>query len=144
MLVEMTGQQVANYWIDMIKPAVANSLPAHVTLAEDTMNNILNKILCGVVQCWAVTLEGNIVGICTTMINVDPVTGSKSFLIYSLYNFTDEMYPDHLWATCLDQVMRLAKSKDCWPVYCYTDNEQVAKHAVQVGGASTQQLITFG
>lgn len=143
MLVKLTGEQVSAYWIDMVKPAIANSLPAHVDMAEDTMNNVLAQILSDKLQCWAVMLDGNIVGICTTMVTDDPVTQTRSLLIYSLYNFTDTEYPEDLWLNCMAQMQKVAQSYNAYPIYCYTDNEQIVERAKQNGGAFSQHVITF-
>ena len=143
MLVKLTGEQVSKYWIDTIKPAIANSLPDYVDIAEDTMNNILMQILSDALHCWAVMDAGKVVGICTTMVSVDVVSKTRAYLIYSLYSLIDEEYPEELWANCMIQIASVAKSYACNTVYCYTDSDQIIKRAQQNGGAFTQQLITF-
>jgi hypothetical protein len=143
MLVKLTGEQVSRHWIDTIKPAIANSLPEYVVLAENTMNNILTQILSDVLHCWVVMDGDRVVGVCTTMVTVDPISQSSAYLIYSLHNLEGTSFPDELWDACLVQTMKTAKSYGCNTVYCYTDVDQIAIKAEQTGGAFVQQLITF-
>jgi len=143
MLVKLTGEQVSRHWIETIKPAIANSLPAFVDLSNETMNNILMQILSDALHCWVVMVDGEVVGVCTTLVTVDVVSKTRAYLIYSLYNLTNKEFPESLWDTCMLQVAKVAKTYNCDTVYCFTDNPQVAKRAEQNGGSFMQHLITF-
>lgn len=92
MVSQLTNEQVADNW-ELVKAAIASSMPETKLFDMEVSNNILAGILDGSFQCWAsyklVNCNSEIRVIIITTPMFDKITGKSSLLIHNLASFTD-------------------------------------------------------
>ena len=144
MLVRLLPDQVASNW-DVIKHAVAESLPPTIIESPDKLNNLFESLLIGRMVCWAsITGETNdeMEGLLITTVQEDKVSGTRSLLIFSLYSFTNAS-KELTWQEGLVKLMRFAITQRCDQIIAYTTNENVIRFVERAGGDVSQRFITI-
>lgn len=143
MLIRLTGEQIAKFWKSEIKEAIREALPMMPADSDLVMNNVLRELLSDRLQCWVVTSgeDNKPLGICTTQVTLDSITGEKNMLIYTTYAF--DGFPKFLWEANYLQLAGIAKELGCARIYCYSDNPIVIEKAKENGADSSQVLLSF-
>ena len=143
MLVRLLPDQVASNW-DVIKVAVAESMPPTIIVSPEKLNNLFESLLIGGMVCWAsmVGHTDEMEGLLITTVQEDKVSETRSLLIFSLYSFTNAS-TDLTWQEGLAKLMRFAITQRCDQIIAYTTNESIIKFVERVGGDASQRFITI-
>jgi len=121
-LIRLLDEQVANNW-DVIKLAIRQSLPPVAGESPEKMNNILQAILLGGVQVWATSPDVEVSQLRTLTVSyimTDPLSGVKSFLLYSFYGFVRVTEED--MQVVFEGLSKYAKAKQCKRLAAYIQN----------------------
>lgn len=122
-LTRILPDQVTKHW-EVISFAIENSLPPFAVRQSGVMNNVLESLLLGKLECWVATNKsGEIKAIATTQILEDDISKCKSLLLYSVYGFSD--LDESIWKQSFKTVSQYARQKGCQKITCYTDLEYI-------------------
>jgi hypothetical protein len=143
-LTELDPKQVAEKWWG-IREAIENSLPPIVKGSPNRIHNILEAILLGRMKVWIIQRvdgqNGRPIGITTSIINDDDITGLRTLTIFSLYGLTKWEPED--WVGCWNQAVKVARKYECDQILAYTEHDNIANAAKQVGGDTDTRLMIF-
>ncbi len=142
MLVKLLPNDIERGW-DVISKALETSLPAHVNVDEVGMSNLLYALLDDKLQCWLIAgddfVERGMTGIITTLTVIDPPSGTRNLLIYSLTAYrqlTQEIINDGY-----ETIKAYAKAKDCFKIIAYTDVPRIEQMVLALGGKKGHTLL---
>jgi len=145
MLTRLTSNQVANHW-DEIKTHLENTLAPFVKVTPVTLNNIFESFLSDRAQVWTVWKwngdgKPEVHAMATTYIQVDPISGTKNLLIYSLsgYKFVTE----ELWMEGIEGIKRFAQEKKCAKILAYSSVPRILQVANSLGGNTGMTYIEW-
>lgn len=147
MITRLLPEQVSARW-SVIKTSIRNALPPHIMDTDEAMNNILQSCMIGAMQVWVLHEQsGNGVGptvhaIGTTTMISDPISGSRSLLLYSLY--APGGISSDLWMDAYKGISKYAKSIGCKSVLAYSNVDAALALAKRLGGDTSYHLITMG
>lgn len=142
MLSLLTPEQVARRW-DEVKPTVLISMPPYVSTTPESMNNILDLLLKGVMQMWVLHDNESVVyAIATTRIEVDASSGTKNLLIFSLYAYRP--VPQDMWIEGLAGLKMFASGRECKNVVALTVVPRIIEIAQTLGAHTDTRLIMWG
>ncbi len=131
MLIKLFPDQISEKW-EVIKFAIANSLPPSITKNPDCMNNVLFALMSEQLLCWiSHTADNSVNFILTTQIIEDLASREKSVLIYSAYgvNKVDKIY----WIECLQTLRKYAEGNGCGSMVAYTNVPRFINIAKSIG-----------
>ena len=141
---KLLPEQISAFW-DVIKFAIAESLPPITGEHPDIMNRILSSALRGTIEVWAEYVkEGDNIkfeGIALTQILYDEPSGTKNLLIYSLYGY-NPIDPGS-WARTLVVVAKYAKEINCNQIMAYVTLPHLVSLAKGLGGNTDFTFVTF-
>ena len=142
-LVRLLDQQIADAW-PVIKYAVEQSVPPIAGESPEKMNNVLESLLLGKLQCWVTADSPEIKQfrtVLTTRINTDDTTGTKTLLIFSMFSFVPQSSED------IDQVHKtlvaFAKGNGCNRMLAYTQDENVLSIGRKYGMTTEWTMLTL-
>jgi len=130
MIVKLLPNQIADAW-DMIRAGVLISLPPIVEPNQIVLKNILTRLLCGDLQCWAIQEVGILKGHALTYIATDTHSKSKTLNIYSLY--TEHSIQPDSWQGIVDSLMEFGKANKCFRLAAYTRVADIVSIAKRFG-----------
>lgn len=133
--------QVAARW-DEVKPAIEQALPP---ATSPNMNEILESILTGRLECWTVyekTDNGAVVeGVMTTAVIEDFISGTKSLLIYTFYSY--RKLRARSWMEGHEALTKYAISQGCDWIIAYSSIDHLAEMAVKLGGDASFRMLKY-
>lgn len=142
MLVRLLPKDIDSGW-DVISKALETSVPEHVNTDDIGMSNLLLALMDDKLQCWLISGENfqeeGMLGIVTTLTVIDPPSGTRNLLIYSLTAFktlTQEIINDGY-----ETLKNYAKSKDCFKIIAYTDVPRIEQMVLALGGTKGHTLV---
>ena len=144
MIVQLFADQIARQW-DVVRHALEHSLPPIAGEGEDRMERLLEALLCGRMQCWAIYRkeeEGVVMEalMCTTPIQ-DTNTGGADLLIYSLYSF--DFATQESWVSGLELLKNWARGQGYTRIVAYTNNVRVLEMTEKLGGVAEYTYLSF-
>ncbi len=136
------GEQAAKFW-PILSRGFARSLPPGVEFSEMLLNNMLLGILHKQYDCWIIKGERDgkpkqLGGVITT-VRVEPLTGVRSLLIYSLY--VKQMLSDEEWKELFKLASHVATKHKCKRICAYTRNPSVLSIVESLGGQSEMRVV---
>lgn len=139
MLVQLSSEQVAEYW-DYIKYGIEEALIPTVGLHDERMSHVLEAIMYGKMIVWisADKTTKIIGGIVVTTLRTDELSGTKSLLIYALYS-TDSSVS--AWSEGLAQLTAYAKNEKCHKILAYSNVPEIIKYVESIGGSADLRLL---
>jgi len=145
MISRLTLEQVVDLW-DVIKYAIDVSLPPTASRERFRINKILDSILCGKMDCWAVyerDEENKVISghaVILTVITVDECSGARALLVYALARLS-ERAPEELWYEGLSALRKYAVANSCQSLIAQTNVEFVRDKLVEAGGEEYSLMI---
>lgn len=142
-LIKLLEDQVAQYW-EVIKYAIRQSLPPITYDSDEKLNNLLEALLLGKLQCWVVSANPEDVkteALITTRISEDEVSRTRSLLIYTLFSF--KPLSEEVVNALRDGLLRYAKANKCSRVIAYTKDANVLSIATKYGMTSSYTFLSF-
>ena len=133
LLVRIPISGVAKHW-DLIKGSISEAFPPTCVPDEKGMLSVLQQILAGGMQVWACLRNRypvEAVALLTTYIATEPITGTKSLLLFSLYAWEPLQRQDYLDG--FETMKKYALSEGCTNISYYTANSLFSKLAQEVG-----------
>lgn len=144
-LIRLSGDQAATYW-PVLSKGFLRSLPPGVEPSEHLVNNMLTGILRRQYDCWVLQVERQgetkQAASAITCVRVDPVSGSRSLLIYSLAARIP-VRPEE-WKEAFRLLRHVARSARCHRITGYTANQSVMQIVDSVGGNTDMRVIEIG
>lgn len=133
MLIKLSNEEIVTYWDD-VKDTLKFALPptADVEGDEASLNSILQMLLEGFMQAWALLGDNAVHAIVITTIQHDLGMGTKSLLIYSLYGF--KLIDASLWQDGLSTLRTYAKDNACVYITGYTKVPRIVEVVKELGG----------
>ena len=144
MLVELGAVQIARHWA-VIKYSVERAVPPLVKIHPDLTNRILQMLLSGQMTCWVggtslgIGVSADVVMI--TLPLEDPVSQSKSLLIYSLFGF--QAMDSETWKDNFEQLTKWAKGAGFESITAYTNVDAVLAQSARLGWQTSTHLISY-
>jgi hypothetical protein len=145
MLTKLLPDQISDHW-DIIKYAIAESLPPTAGEGPDKMNRILSSLLTGKAECWisSTITEENVrrfeaVSICK--IQYDDISNTKNMLIYSLYGY--EKIDRDSWTQAFITLGKYAKSRGCSRIVAYVNLPYLIELAKEFNANVDYTLVSF-
>ena len=123
-----------------MKEAIEASLPPLAAYeTPERMNNILNHIIGGYMDCWTLWQEEEIFAVGVFQVIIDAPSQIKSLLIYALYTYKPFTYD--FWYILLKSLRQSAKQQGCHRIVAYTDVERIISLVNSLGGSSDYRYI---
>ena len=142
MLVRLLPNDIESGW-DKISKALKESVPEHVNTDDIGMSNLLYALLDDKLQCWLVAdtdfNEEGMTGIVTTLTVIDPPSGTRNLLIYSLAAFrplSQELINDGY-----ETLKNYAEAKGCFKIIAYTNIPRIEEMVKSLGGKIGHTLV---
>ena len=144
MIAKLIPIQISKLW-DVIKYAVEHSLPPTVDESPNKMQHILAAALSGYVDVW-VTFRRNdkgliIEGVVLTKPCYDEISGTRSLLVYSAFNFNNTTSKSLIAST--KSMLEYAKSIGCSRLVAYTSVPSIARYITTLGGHADYTFLTL-
>ncbi len=108
----------------------------------DEMNKLLENLLVGKMQAWALLQDDDIVAMAITMAVSEPGTETHNLLLYSLYGYS--FVRPETWKAGFVTLQTFAKGLDCVEIIAYTKVERVVTIAKELGANTDYKLIKLG
>lgn len=141
MLIHFLPNQVAEHW-DLLEFAIEQALPPMADDSPDKMNNILESMLIGKLQCWISVNEDKLPeAVITTMILNDYASKTKTLLIYSAYAFDKTAALS--WMEGFDTLFKYGKSKGCSAVTAFSNENKIINIAQKFGADISVRYLSF-
>ena len=109
------------------------------------MNRILESLLAGGLECWVGYVQEDdrvkIYSIGTSKILHDDSSNTKTFLMYSVFNFAP--LEEKLWLEHFITLRKYAESRGCSRMTAYTDSPRMLELAHKFGGDTRYTFCSF-
>ena len=142
MLVRMLPSHVADKW-EVYKPMIVWALPPPIRYSPGVETNVLAAILRGDLAVWGAYWPneptGKLMAIFTTIEQYEPISGSRSLFIYTLYG-TMPLTNRELWQDSIAQLLRHAEARGCYSVSTYTCDRGTISMIERLGGNTEYRL----
>ncbi len=130
---------------DFFRVAIGSSLPPVAEVeSEARMNNLLNAAVSGVLQIWLISKKdgdkSKPYGVMTTTRSDDAISGTKSFLIYTLYSIDGQLDRELIFES-IDAMIEYAKRTGCDNIMAYSAVDSVINLAERFGGTANFRLL---
>ena len=142
MLIKTTAEFCSKHWDELLSP-IAHSFPPEIRPSMADMTNLLSHVLYGNVIVWCIVDDKeptNLLAVGTTTTHIDPVTSSKSLLIYSLYSYDNNIKPA-IWNKTLTSLRKYALAMDYRGIIAYTHIDKLKNLFERYGGTSRNYLF---
>jgi len=143
MLVRLTTDQISRFW-DIIKYSFEQAAPPIALVSPEHSANLLEDLLVGTADCWISFQRENgnkIDGVVITKVVTDEASKTRNLLIYSLFAYV--MTNKKSWTEGLRSLARWAKSKRCYNIIGFTQENQIISLVNKLGGNTDTTLIMF-
>lgn len=141
-LIRMLPDQAAHYW-PILSKGFMSSLPPGVVPSDVVVNNLLIGVMRKNYDCWIVKAERNskekAVAGAITQVTIEPTTGQRTLLIYSLYART--MLSKEEWKEAFDLLSQVAAKNKCVRISGYTMNESIVSIVNSLGGNCDMRVV---
>jgi len=145
-LLKLFNDQITRYW-ENIREMLEASAPPLVGDNPGAVNQIMENILLGKMQCWVLyeqkgdvkAPEIRIYAMLVTQIWHEPGSFTKNLLIYALYGYS--FVPEELWKSGLESLKRWAKKKKCYAIVAFTQVPRVADLVKMLGGDTSTTFL---
>lgn len=146
MITKLLPNQISASW-PMVKDLLYRNHPPEVIMNEQTLASVFKAAMMGGLQVWVIhdsDFEDNtskIKAIGITTITVEPITRTRSLLIYALvsnYSLGDDRI-DYMKE--LEVIRKYAKAKDCEGIIAYSDVPAVLSLVKSLGGNTSIRFI---
>lgn len=141
-LSRLDGVQAAKFW-PVLGSGFMRSLPPGAIPNEETSNNLLVGVLSKRYDCWIFQLKRNdkqrFAGGFLCEVSVEPVTGTRALVIYSLFNLF--MMSDEEWARGFELLRLAAKRYKCSTVRAFSKHPSVIKLIERNGGNADMRVV---
>jgi hypothetical protein len=143
--------KVSTFWPlveKSLRLAIESGDPPGVPDTPETYTNILKSMLEGYVDCFMIGEVANeakvvddfrILAIGTTIVSTDPVSGSRTLLIYTLSSFV--VITDETWRWAFSHLMEYAQERGCVSMIAITRNARVLDIINKLGGSTEYRLV---
>jgi len=143
MLVRLTTDQISRFW-EVIRYSFEQSAPPVAKVSPEHSANLLEDLLAGTADCWISFQrknENKIDGVVITKVVIDEASKTRNLLIYSLFAHT--LTNKDSWTEGLRVLARWAKSKGCYNIIGFTQENQIVSLVNKLGGDTNTTLIMF-
>jgi len=139
MLIRAVPAQIAEMWAS-IKQGVMGALPTDTSEAA-----VLQALIDDKLQMWlvvrAVDNKVTLLGILTTQIKEEGVSGEKALLIYTLYGVQQMTLAD--FEANMQGLRNYAREQGCQRIVAYTIIDNVIKLAERLGADVSTRFLIF-
>jgi len=146
MLQQIMPEQIPAFW-GPIEETLRKALPAIPGESENKFNNILTKLLEGIMTCWVaykvVNKEKISNAIVLTIPISDVLTETKSLLIYALATINEEKGSLQDYQEGITALRKYAKFIGCNRVIAYVDDEYLIDMIKKIGGVTNYSFVSF-
>ena len=146
MLQQIMPEQIPAFW-EPIKETLRKALPAVPGESENKFNNILTKLLEGVMTCWVAykVVDGEKVSnaIVLTIPIIDVLSETKSLLVYALATINEESGSFQDYQEGILALKKYAKSTNCNRIVAYVDDEYLINMIRRIGGITNYSFVSF-
>ena len=146
MLQQIMPEQIPAFW-EPIEETLRKALPATPGESKNKFNNILAKLLEGVMTCWVVykTIDNEKVSIAIvlTIPISDVLTETKSLLIYALARINEENGDLQDYQEGILALQKYARSTNCNRIVAYVDDEYLINMIRKIGGVIDYSFASF-
>jgi len=146
MLQQIMPEQIPAFW-GSLEEMIRKALPVVPGESDGKFNNILTKLLEGVMTCWVAydDRDGEKVsnGIGITIVVSDDVTETKSLLLYCMATLEGGSPSLQSYQEGMVALRKYAKSKGCDRVTAYTNIDYLINVAKSIGGVASYTFISF-
>lgn len=144
-LIRLSGEQASRYW-PVLSQGFSRALPPGTVATRGVLNNMLIGILRRNYDCWVVKVRRDgkwrqVAGAITS-IRVEPMSGLRSMLIYSL--FSQSPLEDEEWEQAFSLLAKVARKGNCAKVTAYSRNPSVLEMVERLGGDTQMRYIELG
>ena len=140
MLTLLTPSQISERWEDL-KAAILVSMPPYASITSEGMNNILECLMGGSMQGWMLHEGDDNHAFATTRIEIDPSSGAKNLLIFSLYAY--RFIAQEFWADGIAGLKLFATESGCQNVIAFTMESRVLELAKMLSASTDVHLLTW-
>jgi len=140
MLIQMDNSVITKHWEEIKRTLRVNLLP-FADADDNALNNILQSMLIGDMQVWAIIDEDKILGLGVTQFLNESASQTLNLLIYSLYGYS--FISQDVWADAIEKLKVYAKSKGCSNIIAYSKVGRVIEIAESIGANTELHLINW-
>ena len=140
MLIQMDNSVITKHWEEIKRTLRVNLLP-FADADDDALNNILQSMLVGDMQVWAIIDADKILGLGVTQFLNETASQTLNLLIYSLYGYS--FISQDVWADAIKKLKIYAKSKGCSNIIAYSKVSRVIEIAENIGANTELHLINW-
>jgi hypothetical protein len=142
--VKLSPEGVMEYW-NLIAPEIYRALPTYVFQVPEIMLKLQEQILLGSLHCWIsldiIPENAQVYAIGTTTIVVDPISQTKTLLVYTATTLGD--HPIEMWSEAVETLKKFAISKGCKNITAYSSNPRMVQICALQGADVSTTLIKF-
>jgi hypothetical protein len=142
-MLKLLPEQISRHW-DIISFALENVNVSGEQLNSQAIQLLIEKLISGQVQCWAVHNQENghsgLAAMVFTSILKDPILNIRNLLLMGIYVFD---HPSGLmvWHQGLETLRKYAKGNDCQNIVFYTNVPDLIQMAKKFGAITE---FTYG
>jgi len=136
----MDNSVITKHWEEIKRTLRVNLLP-FADADDDALNNILQSMLVGDMQVWAIIDADKILGLGVTQFLNETASQTLNLLIYSLYGYS--FISQDVWADAIKKLKIYAKSKGCSNIIAYSKVSRVIEIAENIGANTELHLINW-
>jgi hypothetical protein len=139
-LIKLTQDEILENRMQ-IEQAIADSLPPITTPEESNRRlEIFKALVTGLLQCWVVKEDKEVIIFATFCLDIDPVSREKHLLLYTLYGVKPVSL--QLWTMLFAQLLELTKKFGCKKIIAYSCRERVIQLAKTLGWDTTFTFLS--
>lgn len=144
MIIRLSQDEIIRVW-DHVRPGIFATLAPTGEKRTETIQRVLRSLLCGDMELWLALEDPNdfseksIYGAFTTVIYKEPISESKSLLIYSL--FETRSVPPAIWAIGLKKLRDYASVQGCFSLSAYSNIPKIIEMCEAMGFRPATYLI---
>lgn len=142
MIIRLLPEQVVKWW-DYIRFAIKEAAPSGYFSANEILNNILESLLLGDMQCWFVVAdekeEFELLACAVTRIHQEPTTKERIFTLFVLYGY--DVLDMTSWKSAMESAVKFAVLNKCTVFDAYTDSDEIVNLAKKAGFKNKHYLF---
>lgn len=125
MLVKLETSDIDRFW-PMMKRALEGIPDSH-----QEYDKVLKALLEGLIQCWLIVDDKDIIGFVTTQIGIQEPESKKILILRDLWSLNG--IPNDVFIDAGNTLENFAKTNECKEIIGYTNNKAAIARAKQLG-----------
>lgn len=129
-LKRLTPNEISDMW-GALSPIIEGTLPPIASRTIDRTTRILEMLLKGMMCAWVLLDDGGLYSVITGGVTGDPYSGSRNFLVYSV--FVGKRPSKDMWNDAFQAIRIYARHQGCCRVVFYTVDSRIVELAKHLG-----------